>query len=369
MTEAEPLQQVERTYVFHQGRKLAYFAGCDYFRLASHPKVLRAVVSGLNRFGLTVAASRLTTGNHAVYDELEQRLARYFKAQAAVLVPTGYLTNLVVAQALEGQFSHVYIDERVHASLLDAARFLKGRTVRFRHRDPDDLVKKMRAGGGAQKVLLMTDGMFARDGSVAPLQGYRAVLPPNSMMLVDDAHGAGVLGRHGRGTPEFERVGRERLIQTVTLSKAFGAYGGAVLCSRAVRREILEKSRIFVGSTPIPLPLAQAALASVAILEKGREVRKRLLANTAYVRQRLGSCRIAVPDHPGPIICLTPTNRRQIPALRAALLAQGVFPSFIKYPGGPATGYFRFVISSEHTRDQLDRLIRGICAAEGLSSD
>src|SRR5437660_1163296 len=120
-TEPEPLQQINRTYVRCRGRKLSYFSGCDYFRLASHPKVLAALRIGAAKYGLNVAASRLTTGNHLLYHRLEQELARFFAAPNALLVSTGYLTNLIVAQALAGKFSHVLIDDDSHPSLSDAA--------------------------------------------------------------------------------------------------------------------------------------------------------------------------------------------------------------------------------------------------------
>ncbi len=361
VTGTEPLQQVNRTYVLSGGRKLSYFGGCDYFRLASHPAVLRAVRTGLNRFGLNVAASRLTTGNHAVYEQLEALLARYFQAQAAVLVPTGYLSNLVVAQALQGEFAQVYADEAAHPSLVDAAMLLKARTIRFKHRDPEDLALKLRRGGRAGKVLIMTDGMFARDGSVAPLRQYIDLLPPGGMLLVDDAHGAGVLGTHGRGTPEFERIGRARLIQTVTLSKAFGTYAGAILCSRLLRKRIVSTSRMFIGSTPMPLPLALAALTAMKVLERGKALRARLFRKAAYFRRKLREAGIQNQEQPGPIISIVPQSARQITPLKNALLRQGTYPSLIKYPGVPASGCFRFAISSEHTVEQLDCLVRALC--------
>src|SRR5690349_13661652 len=112
MTEPEPLQQIDRTYVRYQGRKLSYFSGCDYFRLSSHPRVLAAFAEGAKRYGVSVAASRMTTGNHLLYEELEGRLAKFFGTPAAVLIGSGYLTNMAVAQAVAGNFSHALIDER-----------------------------------------------------------------------------------------------------------------------------------------------------------------------------------------------------------------------------------------------------------------
>ena len=133
MTEPEPLQQIERTRVRFRRRKLSYFSGCDYFRLASHPRVVAALRAGVNRYGLNVAASRLTTGNHALYRQLEGELAGFFKAESALLVASGYMTNLVVAQALAGSYSHALIDNGAHTSLSDAASFLNCPVLQFKY--------------------------------------------------------------------------------------------------------------------------------------------------------------------------------------------------------------------------------------------
>src|SRR6266568_3241566 len=151
MIEPEPLQQVERTYVRLGKRKLSYFGGCDYFRLASHPKVIAALHDGADRYGLNVAASRLTTGNHALYYKLEDELAAFFAVESATLISGGYLANLVAAQALAGNFSHALIDEKAHPSLSDAVRFLDCPILRFRHREPEDLVRAVNRCGRDSK--------------------------------------------------------------------------------------------------------------------------------------------------------------------------------------------------------------------------
>src|SRR5258708_106543 len=133
LTLPEPLQQVERTFVLRRGRKLSYFGGCDYFRLASHPAVPWAWRDGLGRYGLNVAASRATTGNHWLYETLEKRLAQFFGVESVLLVSCGYLANLAVAQTLAGDYSQVLIDERSHASLLDAAQLFGCPIIPFRH--------------------------------------------------------------------------------------------------------------------------------------------------------------------------------------------------------------------------------------------
>lgn len=366
MTEPEPLQQVDRTYVRFRNRKLSYFSGCDYFRLASHPRVLAAAEAGIKKFGLNVAASRLTTGNHILYRELEHQVAHFFGARNAMLVSSGYAANLVAAQALAGSFSHALIDEAAHPSLFDAARFLDCPVLRFKSRDPEAVAEKVRRSGISARLILLTDGMFSRDGSVAPLDAYLKVLPKDALMLVDDAHGAGVLGPTGKGALEHARTGRGQIIQTITFSKAFGAYGGAILATAALRQKVLDRSRLFVGSTPLPLPLANAASQGVRILATDHSLRQRLFNNTNYVKIALLEGGIPLTQTPGPIIALFTSHKAQAAAVRRALLAAGIYPPFLHYPGGPSSGYFRFVISSEHTRLQLDRLIEVLISAAKL---
>jgi 8-amino-7-oxononanoate synthase len=356
MTEPEPLQQIDRTRVRYRGRKLSYYSGCDYFRLASHPRVMAAMQAGLKKYGLNVAASRMTTGNHVLYQELEAALAKFFAAESALVVTTGYATNLIVAQTLAGGFSHALVDDAAHMSPSDATRFLDCPVLRFKSRDAEALARAVHRCGHGSKIVVWTDGMFSGDGSAAPLAQYLKVLPKDALIVVDDAHGAGVLGRTGKGAPEHAGVSRRRIIQTVTLSKAFGAYGGAILCSAAFRQRILDKSRMFIGSTPLPLPLANAALAGVRILQADRSLRRRLLENATYVKTTLRKAGMALPEQPGPIIPLMPRSSGEATRLKRALLTAGIFPPFLKYPGGPPSGYFRFVISSEHTRKQLDAL-------------
>lgn len=369
MTEPEPLQQINRTCVRFRRRKLAYFSGCDYFRLASHPRLIAALQAGVKKYGLNVAASRMTTGNHALYRSLEAQLADFFAVESALLVSSGYMTNLVVAQALAGNFSHALLDERSHPSLADAARFLDCPVLQFKSRDAEALAQSVRRCGPHSKLIVLTDGMFSHDGSAAPLSEYLRVLPKDAMLLVDDAHGAGVLGRTGKGTVEYAGAGRRRLIQTVTLSKAFGAYGGAILGATRFRRQILERSRMFVGSTPLPLPLANAALEGVRLLKADNGLRQRLAQKAAYVKAALREAGLPLADTPGPIVPLLPRRASEAARLNRALLAAGIYPPFIQYPGGPPSGYFRFVISSEHSRRQLDALLEVLLAyaqANGL---
>lgn len=356
------LQQTDRTYVIYRERKLSYFGGCDYFRLSSHPAVLAALREGLNRYGLNVAASRLTTGNHSLYELLEARLARFFGVEQALLISSGYLTNLAVAQALAGSFSHVLIDDRAHPALEDAAPVFDCPRVSFRHCDAGDLERVLNRIGTSAKPILLGDGMFSRDGELAPLEAYLRVLPRQAAVLLDDAHGAGTLGRTGKGTAEVAGVRDSRIIQTITLSKAFGTYGGAVLGTRKLCDKIRARSRLFLGSTPLPLPLANAALKALEVLRTDKGLRARLMRNTQRVKATLHAAGYGVVATPSPIVSITPGTRSDISRLKELLLARGIYPSFLAYPAGAQDGYFRFAISSEHSRKQLDDLTAALLA-------
>jgi glycine C-acetyltransferase/8-amino-7-oxononanoate synthase len=357
MNDAEPMTFVGDNSVRYRGRTLLYFSGCDYFRLARSSKLAAAASSSLNQNGLNVAASRATTGNHPIYARLEGELAGFFGAETAVLFPDGYYAPLAAAQALAGEYTHAFLDELAHGALTDAARFLECEIRRFRHRDAKHLKSLLQRAGPQARPLVLTDGMFAHDGSVAPLRDYLKLLPAGGRILVDDAHGAGVLGATGRGTLEGAAVGRRQIIQCATLSKAFGAYGGVVLGSRRLREKILKHSRIFTGTTPLPPPLAGAGIAAVRILRRDKARRRRIFANVVYVRRQLRTAGWPIVDTPGPIIRLPQQPESRVKSMKEKFLAAGIYPPFLKYPGASAGGVFRLVISSEHRREQLDRLL------------
>jgi 7-keto-8-aminopelargonate synthetase-like enzyme len=355
MQEAESLQQVRRTYIRYRGKTLSYFGGCDYHRFASHPKILQAVSTGMRRYGLNVAASRITTGNHEVYLRLEQALAEFFGAETALLTNSGYVTSMLVAQALAGQFSHALLDARAHAALQDAAELLNCPVVRFKHRDIANFATTLQRCGKSTRPIVLTDGMYAHEGSVAPLAEYLKLLPRDGLLVVDDAHGVGTVGKTGRGSIEVAEINRHRVVQNITLSKALGVYGGAIICSTTLRERLVQ-SRLFIGSTPLPLPLACAATTALKLLQSDPDYLKRLRRNTDYLKTKLRAAGFPLEDFPGPIVPVHLHSQAANTKLKSALLAAKILPPLINYPGSPARGYFRFVISSEHTKQQLDHL-------------
>src|SRR5580765_1963982 len=179
------------------------------------------------------------------------------------------------------------------------------------------------------------------------------------MLVADEAHGAGVLGKTGKGTIEYAGVSRDRhrVIQTLTLSKAFGAYGGAILGTAKLRKAILERSALFAGHTPVPLPLAAAAMESILLLlQTGKVLRGRLHENSRWLKERLQELGFPAEavSKPGPIIYLMPKSSKEVKGLERAFLKAGILPPITRYPGLPQQGYVRIVVSSEHTRRDLD---------------
>ncbi|HVY70802.1 MAG TPA: pyridoxal phosphate-dependent aminotransferase family protein [Verrucomicrobiae bacterium] len=357
------IEPVGLTRARFRGREFIFFGGCDYFRLASHPRVRAALAKAVEQGSISASASRVTTGTHPLHLKLETQLAEFFGAPAALLVSAGYLANSAVTQGLRGEIGLALLDERAHASLRDAARFLDCPVRTFRHRSADDLKHRAKRWRGPGELLVLTDGMFATDGAVAPLKDYLKVLPHRARFLVDDAHAAGVLGERGQGSAEHHEVSRARIIQTMTLSKAFGTFGGVVLAERELCERIRRTSTLYAGQTALPIPLAAAGLESIRLLGKQPGFHRRLRQNIGFVRGRLAGPTPLAGDDFNPILSLTPANTRQASRLRRELLRRDVYPSFIHYPGGDAGGFFRFALSSEHSRPELNALVEAVLSA------
>lgn len=356
-SEPPPLRQVSPTEVLWRGRPLVYFGGSDYFRLAWHERVRAAVATATADEGHNVAASRMTTGNHPLYARLERSLARFFGFPAALITASGYNAPLTAAQALSGLVTHVLVDERAHNCLKDAARLLGVETGFFAHRNTDSLTKVLRTCGKMAKPLVLTDGLSPLEGTVPPLADYLAALPTAGLLLVDDAHGVGTLGRRGRGVIDGLARRDPRLLLTLTMSKALGAYGGAVLGPKWLRERAVTQSGMHSGSTPLPPPLAAGALASLDLLRAdGKELRARLQGNVRTVKEAF---RLSRPDwlsRPGPTFSVALRDRRRQQLFQRALLAAGIYPTLIRYRNGPAEAFFRFAISSGHSAAQLAAL-------------
>ncbi|HSB81240.1 MAG TPA: pyridoxal phosphate-dependent aminotransferase family protein, partial [Candidatus Methylomirabilis sp.] len=253
------LRFLDRTKVLHEGKPYLFFGGTDYHRLASHPAVLRALREVAESDGLSCAGSRTTTGNHPLLPELERKVAAFLGAGEAALCSSGYLSNAVALEAVAGEFQRFFIDGGAHSSLAaPAGRLSRDAVVTFRHADPEDLTLELKTRlRPGERPLVLTDGVVPVDGEMPPLRVYwEAVRDFGGALLVDDAHGIAVVGPTGKGSPEEAGLSGGSFIQTGTLSKGLGAFGGLVAGQTGLAGKIAEKSLAFVGGTPIPPPLA-----------------------------------------------------------------------------------------------------------------
>lgn len=365
----QPLRFLDATHVHFNGRELLYFGGGNYLGLSWHPAVRRACAKAARAGPLQTGASRATTGEHFAYRHLELRLARYFRVEDAAYVGTGYLAPIAATHVLRESITHVLLDDRAHACVVDAA-LVSGRTpIPFRHGDARDLRSRLKAISARAIPLVACDGTFGTRGGCSPLDAYLGALPRHGWLLVDDAHGAGAVGPVGRGVCAMFGLNDPRIIQTISLAKAFGVSGGAVLGGENFIARLRSKAEGFVGSTSPLLPAVAALDAALGVLEKSRRLVDRLQTNARRLHEELHRQTIPsrapanaeiISDPRTPVVGFYPTTPARAEKLRRALLRDGIFPPFIRYPGGPASGFFRFAVMAQHRQAEIQQLARTI---------
>jgi 8-amino-7-oxononanoate synthase len=349
------------------GRTLLAFAGCNYLGLAQHPRVIAALEAGLREHGISCGASRRTTGNSAAHEELEADLARFLGREAALLVPDGYLANLVVAQALADDHDLILADERCHASIADALATLRSPVVKYEHADAKSTAQRAKKDG-ARRIALFTDGVFPAQRGIAPLRELMDVLPKRGgTLIVDDAHATGVLGRGGGGTLQHFELDDPRVVITTTLSKALGCFGGAIAGSRELVNRARERSRAFVCSSPIPPALARAGSAAIREIERDPSRIRRLRANVAELRTRFAAIGLPAPIDDLPVFPFALQSVERMRGVHEQLLELGILAPYVRYPDGmnERRGYFRVALSSEHTREDIAGLASALERAIG----
>jgi len=353
------LRFIDRDHVVLDGAKLLYLAGIDYHRMSHNPVIIQSAVKAALQFGLSSTGSRATTGNHTLYIELERTASEFFGSEGAVVLPSGYLSNTVVMQAIESDFDAFFIDDASHSSLFEAASQLDKPLYRFNHLDPQSLEEQLKLHLAKRvKPLLLTDGVFPARGEMPPLKAYFEIMQRyDGKMLIDDAHAMAVIGQTGKGSWEAQGIDRKSLYQTGTLSKGFGVGGGMIPADHDLVGKIHEKSLAFIGCTGLALPLAAASIKSISYLmsnnHKILELQKRSLA----LKQKLLDIGFMMPNTPTPIFSVTHNDADKNQRLKKILIKNGIYPPFIHYPGSPEGGHFRFILTSSTTTDQETLLL------------
>lgn len=341
------------------GNLLLNFCSNDYLGLASHPEVAAAFRRGVVEYGTGSGASHLVTGHSRAHHALEEALADFTGRPRALLFSTGYLANLGVISALCGNQDAVFEDRLNHASLLDGGLLSGARFQRYLHADIDSLQARLDLNK-ARRRLVVTDGVFSMDGDVAPLAELaRVCRERSSWLLVDDAHGFGVLGRGGRGSVDAAGLGvAEVPVLIGTLGKAFGTYGAFVAGSDDLIEYLIQFARPYIYTTALPPAVAVATLASLKLLEQDDWRRERLREHVARFRSAAGQLGYTLGASQTPIQPLLVGDAARATEFSAALRDHGVLVTAIRPPTVPDnSARLRFTFSAAHEATHVDALL------------
>ena len=371
---AEPekhiLESRTGTKVVLNGKSYLYFAGTSYFQLHAHPEVIRAVNEATQKYGTGPATTRSMTGTTPLLEQLEEKLATFFNTEDAVYIPSGYLSSLAGLKALDemGLFQMIFLDEESHYSLADGAASTGKKIVRFRSRDPDDLEAKLASHlEPGQHPLVASDGLFPVTGTLAPIRDYLHLASKHDgIVWVDDAHGVGILGVHGRGTCEALGIHSKNLYLGATLSKAFGAYGGLIAGPQEFIHKVRSGNVITGSSSPMPAAVA-AGIKGLELIQEKQNLRKKLWENARYLRESLlhmgiKSEEVYIPDIHGtiPIFSFEHRDAATMKLIHELLMKEGIYTQYTTYHGAGSEGLLRIVVTSSHKKVEIVRLTHAL---------
>jgi len=347
------------------GRTVDYYGGTSYFGLHADNRLIEAARDAIARYG-TGPGNTIDT---PPMRKLREQIARYFGTQDARVVASGYLSDMMLAHTLSPRFDVAFVDEKAHYSVYDGLRVTGKSIIKFAHRNPEDLRAKIADCLPASGVpLVMSDGVFPVTGVIAPVDAYADVLSDyaGGLLCIDDSHGVGVLGEHGRGTYEhFGLVGPDNYFGA-TLSKAFGALGGFVTGTQEFIGDVVRSDRIPEGASPLSMGAVAAAAEGLRVLSAHPEMRAELRINVSHLREGLADLGIETPRSPVPIVCIVGRDGVDLEHVATTLSREDIVVSHIGpngYSDSPPVEVLRIAVFSGHTMEQLDRLLRGLSRA------
>ena len=347
------------TTITIEGRRLISMASNNYLGLARHPAITRAAIEAIEQWGVGAGAARLISGTMLPHHQLERDLARFKQVEAALTFSTGYTTNLGLIPSLIDRDGLILADRYCHASLIEACRLAKATLRVFHHNDVEHLEKLLKQRGKAWSTLVVTEGVFSMDGDLAPLPDLLTLCRQREATLViDDAHGTGVMGENGRGTVEHFSVNPQDLIQMGTLSKAIGTSGGYVAGSASLKDYLINTSKAFIYTTAQPPAIAAGASAAIRIIQHEPARRERLRNNRNALHAALTGLGFQLNDTQSPILPIIVKSPDQALEMSQALYEDGVYVPAIRPPTVPKHGSrLRLTVSSEHTQEQLETVV------------
>jgi glycine C-acetyltransferase len=340
------------------GKRVLNFCSNNYLGLANHPRLVQAAKQAVDAYGVGPAAVRSIAGTMELHVRLEQRMAKFKGVESAITFQSGFNANLAVIPALVSKTDGVFSDELNHASIIDGCRLSGAQIIRYAHCDPGDLERALAAQRSAfPRAIVITDGVFSMDGDVAPLDKiYEIARKYEAIMMVDDAHGEGVLGRGGRGIVDHYKLHGKVDVEVGTLSKAFGVVGGVVAGNPLVVEWLRQRGRPFLFSSAMTAPDTAACLAALDILEESTELVDRLWENTRYFKAEMVSLGFDIGQSTTPI---TPVMLGEAPLAQEfsrGLFNEGVFAMAIGFPTvARGKARIRVMMSAAHERGDLDK--------------
>jgi glycine C-acetyltransferase/8-amino-7-oxononanoate synthase len=341
------------------GRSLLLMCSNDYLGLANHPSLVQAASAAMKLYGFGAGASRLVSGTSALHRELEDRIAQFKGTESAILFNSGYAANTGIIPALAGDGDIILSDGLNHASIIDGCRLSRALVAVYRHRDMSHLEDLLKKNGAAGRRLIVTDGVFSMDGDVAPLPDLVLLSEKyDALLMVDDAHATGVMGKTGRGTAEhFGFTGRVH-IQMGTLGKALGSFGAFAAGNRDIIDILMNRARSLVYSTALPPAVCSASIAALAEIEREPERRERLWKNRERFAAGLRSIGISIGNSDTPIIPLIIGDSAMTLQAGKRLFDDGVYAAAIRPPTvAENTSRIRMTLLATHSDDDIDSVI------------
>jgi len=342
------------------GRQVLNFCSNNYLGLANDPRLVSAAKAALDRHGIGPGAVRSIAGTMAIHTELERRLAAFKGVEAAISLQSGFVANLGTISALVGEGDAVISDALNHASIVDGVRLCKASRYVYQHADVDDLERTLSQArdDGAGRILVISDGVFSMDGDIAPLDGIVAAADRyDAIVMVDDAHGEGVLGDGGRGIVDHFGLHGRVEVEVGTMSKAFGVVGGYVAGPAVLIDWLRQRARPFLFSSAVTPPDAAACIAAVDVMEESTELVDRLWANARRFRSAMTSLGLDTGRTQTPITPVILGDEALAQRFSRRLFEdQSVFAQAIAYPTVPrGTARIRVMVSAAHSEEDLDR--------------
>ncbi len=348
------------------GKQVLNFCSNNYLGLANHPKMVKAAKDVMDKYGVGPAAVRSIAGTMDIHLELERRLAAFKGVEAAITFQSGFCANLATLPALVGKEDVIFSDELNHASIIDGSRLSGARIVRFKHADPVNLDEVIRENAGSyRRGLVVTDGVFSMDGDIAPLDKIYAVSSAHDLILmVDDAHGEGVLGRGGRGIVDHFGLHGKVDVEVGTMSKAFGTVGGVVAGSAVIIEWLRQRGRPFLFSSAVTPPDVAACIAAIDLLESSTELVDRLWENARYFKSEMKNLGFDTGESVTPITPVMLGEASLAQQFSRELYDNGVFAMSIGFPTVPrGKARIRVMISASHSKSDLDKGLQAFASA------